>query len=310
MARKVIIWGMGLDYDLMLNAIDHEILKGNFNIQALVCRKDDRYCQRKDGFPVITKEDIHGVEFDYVIITSSKFFSEIKQEAISIGVHEDQIINGKLLMQPQFDFMRYVSLIENPVTILSDDCWGGYVYHRLCLPFSSPLINIYWNTEEYVRFIQKPLFYLATELTMEREGNLKKGIHPRGRLGTPNDHVSLELVHSACFAEAKEEWERRKNRINPDNLFVKMGFSSNIPDEKRDKYLEAFDKVNLKKILFYYSDSLQISDMMYTDRFFWKETTARRVEYFSYNDYLRLNYYWDLNVLKLLTGDKTYSRYL
>ena len=129
MARKVIIWGMGLDYDLMLNAIDHEILKGNFNIQALVCRKDDRYCQRKDGFPVITKEDIHGLEFDYVIITSSKFFSEIKQEAISIGVHEDQIINGKLLMQPQFDFMRYVSLIENPVTILSDDCWGG-----VCIP--------------------------------------------------------------------------------------------------------------------------------------------------------------------------------
>lgn len=310
MARKVIIWGMRLEYDLMLNSIDYEILKGNLNVQALVCRKADQYCSKKDGFPVIIKEDIYNVDFDYVIITSSKFFSEIKQEAIAIGIHENQIVNGKLLMQPQFDFMRYVSLIENPITILSDDCWGGYVYHRLCLPFTSPLVNIYWDRTEYARFIQNPLFYLETELIMEREGNLKKGIHPIGRLGTKNDHVSLELVHSACFDEAKEQWERRKKRINPDNLFVKMGFSSNISDEKRDKYLEAFNKVNLKKVLFYYSDSLKIPDMMYTNRFFWKETTDLRVEHFSYNDYLRLNYYWDLNLLKLLTGDTTYSRYL
>lgn len=94
-------------------------------IEALVCRKDDRYCDFRDGVPIIVKEEINTVKFDYLIIASSRFYNEIRAEAIELGVEPRKIINGKIFQIPLFDFLLYSELIKNPVTILSDDCWGG-----------------------------------------------------------------------------------------------------------------------------------------------------------------------------------------
>lgn len=105
-------------------------------------------------------------------------------------------------------------------------------YNRLGLPFTSPLVNIYWDRDQYSLFIQDPLFYLNTELQMVSDGDIKKGIWPIGKLGDVERTVSLQFTHSISFADAKEQWDRRKTRINPNNLFVKMGFASNVSNEK------------------------------------------------------------------------------
>ena len=176
---KCIVWGIGNDYEKILNQLLFEIHKQNIEVEALVCREKDRYCSNKDGFPIYTKDEIMSVEFDCIIITSSKYFKEIREEIQTLFPNNNKwIINGKVFKLPLFDFGRYIHLIKNPVTILSDDCWGGYVYNRLGLKFSSPLINIYWDRDEYAKFIQNPLFYLQSELTMFREGDLKEGICP------------------------------------------------------------------------------------------------------------------------------------
>lgn len=47
-------------------------------------------------------------------------------------------------------------------------------YNRLGLPFTSPLVNIYWDRDKYSLFIQDPLFYLNTELQMVSDGDIKK----------------------------------------------------------------------------------------------------------------------------------------
>ena len=302
--RKVIVWGIGLEYEFLLNQLLFEIHKGNISVEALVCRKQDKYCSYKDTFPVITKEEIKTDTFDYLIITSAENFKEIKAEAMELGILEYKIINGKMFIQPQFDFSRYVSLIENPVTILSDDCWGGYAYHRLGLPFTSPLINISWDHDQYSQFIQDPLYYFDMELMMVSDGDLKKGIYPIGKLGG----VTLNFIHNKDFAEAKEQWIRRKARINPNNLFVKMGFTSNTNEDQKQMYFDSFNAVPHNKILFYYGDE-KVDGIFRTERFIWKQTDSTRVEFFSYNDYCRREYFWDLDLLKLLTGDKGYSRY-
>lgn len=123
--KKCILWGMGKDYDFLLNQVMFEIYKGNIEIVAIVCREQDRYCLRRDGFDTITKKELDGMEFDYVIITTAQFFEEIKREAIDMGIPERRIILGTVFHLPQFDFQLYSNLIENPITILSDDCWGG-----------------------------------------------------------------------------------------------------------------------------------------------------------------------------------------
>lgn len=181
--RKVLLWGMGDEYDSMLNLLRYEIDKGNIELVAIVVRKEDRYCGRKDGFYVIDKKEMGDVEFDYLVIISRLYFQDIKKEAIQTGISPTVIINGSFFHLPYFDFIKYVSLIENPVTILSDDCWGGYVYHLLGLPFSSPLINTFWDSDEFAKFVTNPCFFLKSELKKIEEGNLKRGQFPTASMG-------------------------------------------------------------------------------------------------------------------------------
>ena len=167
-----------------------------------------------------------------------------------------------------------------------------------------------WDRREYSKFIQKPLFYLDTELKVVREGDLYRGICPIGKLGKNGDFVQLQLVHCDHFHIALEQWDRRIRRINRNNLFVKMGFSNNTPEEDKKYYFESFKSVPYNKVMFY--NGMEHIDGVFNsgnERFIWSQTTADRVNLFSYNDYCRVNYFFDLDLLKLLTGDKNYSRY-
>lgn len=303
--EKCVIWGMGNGYEGILNQIHFEIYKENIEVVAVVCSQEDKYCSYRDGFPIVLKEELMELDFEYVVITSPFFYNEIRAEAVKLGISLNRIINGQVFKIPLFDFRAYSSLIKNPVTIITDDCWGGYVYHYLCLEFSSPLINTLWNKEEYVKFIKDPLFYLQTELTMVREGDLRSGIFPVGKLGRSGKYVEIRFLHNADFNEAKQQWDRRKKRINQDNLFVKMGCS--ISDSDIKYQLKVFDDCKYNKILFYNGDE-DIKGKLNTNRFIWQEKKAERVDNFVYSNYMRANYMYVIDILKLLTGEKDYSR--
>ncbi|WP_397351859.1 DUF1919 domain-containing protein [Oscillibacter sp.] len=133
-----------------------------------------------------------------------------------------KIIDARVLQIPNFDLSRYASLRENPVTILSDDCWGGYVYHMLDLPFTSPLINIYWPRDSFCKFIQDPFFYLAQPLRMVREGDPRKNVTPICQLSDGEKSIQLNMIHAANFQNAENLWNKRKERIN------KKEFLSNL----------------------------------------------------------------------------------
>lgn len=302
---RCIVWGIGNSYDKILNQILFEIYKGNITVEALVCCKEDKYSSFRDGFPIITKDEINKVSYDYIIIASNTFYKDIRSEVLNLNIEESKIIDGRKFQLPLFDFKRYSQLIQNPITILSDDCWGGYVYNRLGLPFSSPLINIYWDRHEYAKFILDPLFYLKSELTLVESGDLRKGITPIGQLGNESRNVKLNFVHNIDFTEAKTQWDRRKKRVNPNNLFVKMGFLSSDPNKQ--SFLEAFKHVPYNKILFYNGDE-DIKGAFKTERFIWRQTKLKRVEQSNYNDFVRLSYYRELDLLKLLTNEINYSR--
>ena len=302
--KKCILWGMGADYEALLNQVLFEIYKGNIEVVAIVCSENDRYCSKRDGFDIITKNELGNIEFDYIIVTSTRFFREIKQEAMDLGINEKRIISGTVFHLPRFDFQLYQNLIENPITILADDCWGGYVYNQLGLSFTTPLINILWDRDEYAKFISDPLFYLNTELKMVREGNLHDGIFPIGSLGDEKRKIEMQFVHNWDFKEAKEQWDRRKQRINEQNLFIKMGFSVG---EKKDEWLTAFKNLNCKKILFYNGDT-DIKEIINTDRYIWHNRKSNRIDIYDYNEYLRGYYLNDMDLLRMLNGEEGYAR--
>lgn len=307
MAYKCVVWGIGNDYEIVINQLQFEVCKGNVEVVALVARQQDVIGKKLDGYSIILKEELKDIQFDYVVITSSLYYQEIRRQAIELGIDGNIIINGAVMNLPLFDFSRYTSLLKNRITILSDDCWGGYVYHRLFLQFYLPLINIYWQKDAFVKFIQKPVYYLNKPLEMEREGNIRGGICPVGSLGEGNERVCMEFVHSFCFEDAKRLWDKRRERMNFNNMFIKLELDASM--EGNENLLRAFSGVKQKKICFY-SGETEVEDVLYLKRFEKFVRSGSRVDTIKYHDYIR-NLNWllkSVDILKLLNGEKDFLR--
>lgn len=308
--RKVIIWGIGNEYESIINQIKFEMLKGNMVVEALVSR--DIVTPYFDGFPVIHKEELNRLEFNYCIISSAPLYESIEEEAIKAGIPKGKLINGKVFKLPDFDFKKYINLMENPVTILSDDCWGGYVYNLLGLQFSSPTINIAWRKNSYIKFVKKLDDYLEQPLLMLREGNIRNNAYPIGVLRDKiGEEVIVDFVHCASFEEAKCQWDRRKARVNRNNIFIKFGFD--VCDEKSGEYLKEFEKFEVPKIGFY-SGETDTAHIVLLDRFLWKQEQdmkkGKRIDCISYNDFCRNMKVMQksISLLSLLNGEKEYLR--
>lgn len=212
--RQCVIWDANDAYEAIINQIKFEELKGNLTCAAILSTSMAGFTKKRDGYAVIGKEDLKNVEFDYLIIAAKDSYKEILAEAIAMGISRKKIIDARVLQIPNFDLSRYASLREDPVTILSDDCWGGYVYHMLDLPLTSPLINIYWPRDSFCKFIQDPFFYLAQPLRMVREGDPRKNVTPICQLSDGEKSIQLNMIHAANFQDAENLWNKRKERIN------------------------------------------------------------------------------------------------
>jgi uncharacterized protein (DUF1919 family) len=305
--RKCVIWNGGDIYEAIINQVKFEELKGNLNCAAILSKSMARFIKKRDGYDVIGKEDLYSLEFDYLIIAAKDYYKEILAEAIAMGIPREKIINCRVLQIPNFDLSRYVSLRENPVTILSDDCWGGYVYHVLDLPFTSPLINIYWPRDSFCEFIQDPFFYLGQPLRMVQEANPRKNMTPICRLGDGEKNVQLNMVHAASFQEAENLWNKRKERINRNRVFIKFGFDGTDPQS--EEYLRVFDQLPYDKICTY-SGKTKIKNVIYAKRFERDWYHGKRIEFGTYKDWFRqeVNFLKTVDLLKLLNHEHDYIR--
>lgn len=135
-------------------------------------------------------------------------------------------------------------------TIISNNCWGGHVYRYFNLSYSSPTVGMYFFAEDYIRFISNLKKYMEMDMVFI---TAKESIHyqeivdkhpsslnkPIGRLGD----VEIVFLHSKSREEALIKWNRRKKRVNYDNLVVKMSEMNGCTME----HLRLFDALPYKK---------------------------------------------------------------
>ena len=134
------------------------------------------------------------------------------------------------------------------LTILSNNCWGGHVYRYFGLPYTSPTVGLFIYTDEYIRFLKNLKYYLSLDLrfipiekSRYRDILVSKQIvnSPIGVL----DDVEIVFLHYHSEEEAREKWNRRKERMDLDNLIIKMS-EQNLctPD-----HLKEFDNLPYKR---------------------------------------------------------------
>lgn len=302
--ERCVIWGVGEDYEKTINQVKFEELKGNLEVVALVTTKDRYYGETRDGYPLVRKNELQNLNYDFIIVVNTDHIKAIMQDIQALGIDRRKVINGKLFRLPLFDFKRYISLVKDPVTILADDCWGGFVYHDLNLPFTSPTVNILWPIDSFCKFMLDPLYYLAQPLQMKREGDFRRGLYPIGTLGERERQVELHLTHAPNFSYMKERWDRRKARVNPNRIFVKITLPDSAWDD--ESLLEAFEQVRYPKICFHCEESKQ-KGVVYLRRFE-AELYGTEGSTFDYRNYVRHNRTKDIDILKLLNGEPDYLR--
>lgn len=145
-----------------------------------------------------------------------------------------------------YEYIMRKRLKNNNFTIICSNCIGGIIYHRLGKEFLSPTINLWMYQTDFFKFAKNLKKYIEKELVfVETDYDF-----PVAHL----DDITIYFNHYQNEQEARESWNRRKKRINYDNLFLIMYDRDGITEND----ICEFQKIKCKnKIIFTEHDYLK-----------------------------------------------------
>ena len=148
----------------------------------------------------------------------------------------------------KFIFRKIKKKIKaNNITILSNNCTAGVIYHLLGMKFYSPTINLYISPDDFVAFLENIDKYLSKEMVE----SVSDCGYPVGKLGD----ITIHFKHYSSFEEAKAKWEERAKRINKGNIVAimtdRITATTKYPYRCDDNTIVKFDNIPiLKKVVF------------------------------------------------------------
>lgn len=217
--KRVLLWGMEKCFWENIYVIKYYEMLGKFHVLGVTSNMP--VYKEAYGYKYIRKNDIKSLEFDAIVVmTEEQTYRQIINEAFSLGITSEKIFNYRVLKMQGFDIDKYIKIRRNTPSIFSNNCWGGLTYHSLDLEFASPLINMFENNADYLKLLGNLKKYMAEELKListKYEDDLDI-YYPIVKCGD----ITLHFNHYNSFEQAKLCWERRKKRINWDNLLVMM----------------------------------------------------------------------------------------
>ncbi len=126
-------------------------------------------------------------------------------------------------------------------TIISNNCWGGNIYQKFGLKYTTPTIGLFILGHDFVKFCSDLEGYLKKELEFIRweESSyyyeLKNNApYPVARLGD----VEIYFMHYKTEEEAREKWNRRLKRVNPEHILFKLSQRDYCSKEDIEKFME------------------------------------------------------------------------
>ena len=237
---KIVLWGLGEIYNKMLNTIHYYEMKKEFEIIAVTANEIPSFC-KIDSYPLIKKEKIMELDFDYLIIMNRVHYQDILDEVCNnIKMDRNKVLNYRVLEIPNLKFADYIRLKESNISIVSNNCWGGFLYNTLALECKSPFKNCFFIDEEYIKLINNLEYYLSMQPTLS-EYVIEPHNHMRYPVLTIGD-IHIHCNHDTDADIAISNWNRRKEKINWNNLFFEM-YTKDAGIEKEFNDLKYQNKV-------------------------------------------------------------------
>lgn len=129
------------------------------------------------------------------------------------------------LHQPISRLYHRLQLRNRDFSIISDNCWGGFIYQRFGLRYLSPFIWMFMTAEDYLKMVVNLKDYLSyplvfTESSKNHEVFSKKIPYPYP-IALLKD-VEIHFQHYKSQEDVVHHWNARVKRINWDNLIFKF----------------------------------------------------------------------------------------
>jgi len=146
-----------------------------------------------------------------------------------------------------------LSMKQNNFTIISNNCWGTFIYKKYGLPYHSPFINMYIFAPDYIELLENFSPSILDNITFiqHSDSKYKEFLTYRNKenvnypIGLLNNKYEVHFLHYTSNVEAKEKWEKRLKRINYNKLIFKFSDANQFKDEMASR----FDKLKFKNKL-------------------------------------------------------------
>lgn len=133
------------------------------------------------------------------------------------------------------------------LTIISNNCWGGIFYRNHNLEYLSPTLGMFFIAEEYIKFIYDMKKYINAEIQFIKieESKYYQYLRMIKYDGLIAKILDLEIcfLHYKDEEDAKTKWNRRKKRINWDNILFKFN-DQNLCTYENLKKFDEFESKN------------------------------------------------------------------
>lgn len=229
---KMILWGLGNCYNLMKNTIAwYEITK---QMEVVCIAASDVYMEKLDGYRVIHPSCIRHEEYDYILVMSDIQYHAIVECGINeYGIPRNKMISYKILQIPQLNLDDYFKVYESNITIVSNNCWGGLIYNTLGIECISPFKNLFLNDDDYIKCCMDLAKYMNEVPVFS---HYESDLHSRKKYPVLHiNDIEIHCNHADNEAQAIEDWERRRKKINWSNIYYEM-YTAN--QEVADRFVD------------------------------------------------------------------------
>jgi len=165
------------------------------------------------------------------------------------------------------------ALLDNDVTIVCSNCFGGRLYQDRKLAYTSPFAGLFFFAEDYVRFLENFDDYTRRKLHFITIDECKQEIarqkypnrpHPYPIAQIEGTDIEIHFLHYISQSDAEEKWERRIARMNRKKMLF-IGMEQNSPTTEAKKRFAALPFSN--KLYFCVHDDYTHPSMVMTKEF-------------------------------------------
>ena len=109
------------------------------------------------------------------------------------------------------------------ISIISSNCLGGKLYQTLNMQYQSPFIGLFVYSPDFIELLSNLDDYLNSELRFTDHSKYRNCDNSGGNfypIGLLNDAVELHFLQYKSENIAKNNWYRRLNRIDLNNVYI------------------------------------------------------------------------------------------